>query len=59
MEDIKKWEQRKKELLEDVEDAIVKGKESNKDVYLVMRELLLSSKARVSISEFYKKKERE
>lgn len=59
VEDKQKWEKRKQALLENIEEVIVNGKEEvNTDIYLIMRELLLSSKTRTSISEFYKKEEK-
>lgn len=57
VEDRQKWEKRKKDLLENIEEVIVSGSLVNKDVYLIMRELLLTSKTQKSISEYYKQKD--
>lgn len=57
VEDRQKWEKRKKDLLENIEEVIVSGSPVNKDVYLIMRELLLTSKTQKSISEYYKQKD--
>lgn len=56
VEDSQKWEQRKQELISNIEEVIVSGNDDvNKDVYLIMRELLLSS--RTSITDYYYKEE--
>lgn len=56
VEDGQKWEQRKQELISNIEEVIVSGDDGvNKDVYLIMRELLLSS--RTSITDYYNKEE--
>lgn len=54
VEDMQKWQKRKQDLINNIEDVILNGEKENRDVYLIMRELLLASKPRKSISEYYK-----
>jgi len=59
VEDMYKWEQRKKEMLDSIKETIVSGdSDTNNDIYLIMRELLLSSKTRTSMTEFYKEEKK-